>query len=213
MSRCGKVVALKVMKTTALVPLAAFAVLVAACSAQNPTILSTVDAGARSDGAQPLGSSELSIPITYDDVGKPCTPEDEANPSFPGYAVTEINVETRTARCASQVCLVNHYQGRVTCPEGQLAAAGGCLTPGPEGVPVTVPVQPACSNRAAADSVYCSCPCDGPPSEVPFCHCLQGFTCTKLLEPISALGNLGDPGSYCVRDGTEFDSKTFRCEP
>jgi hypothetical protein len=203
------------MKPIAAVPFAAFALLVVACSAQNPTILSTIDAGAASDDSEAQGSSVPSTATVtvWGDMGKPCTLEDEADPSFSGYALTEVNIESWSAQCATRICLANHYQGRVSCPVGQLAAGAGCVTPGQDSVPVTVPVQPACSNRPAADAVYCSCRCDGPASDVPLCRCGQGFTCTKLLEPIPSLGSLELAGSYCVRDGTEYDQQTFRCEP
>jgi len=54
-------------------------------------------------------------------IGDPCTPEDEYNPQFGGFKVTEDNIESRSFQCQSRICLVNHFQGRVTCPEGQQA--------------------------------------------------------------------------------------------
>src|SRR6185295_9404474 len=52
-------------------------------------------------------------------VGDPCTPEDEYNPEFAGFKVTEENIESRSFQCATRICLVNHFQGRVSCPQGQ----------------------------------------------------------------------------------------------
>jgi hypothetical protein len=52
-------------------------------------------------------------------IGDPCTPEDEYNPLFGGFKVTEDNIESRSFQCQSRICLVNHFQGRVTCPLGQ----------------------------------------------------------------------------------------------
>lgn len=52
-------------------------------------------------------------------IGDPCIPEDEYNPAFAGFKVTEDNIESRSFQCQSRICLVNHFQGRVTCPEGQ----------------------------------------------------------------------------------------------
>lgn len=52
-------------------------------------------------------------------IGDPCIPEDEYNPGFAGFKVTEDNIESRSFQCQSRICLVNHFQGRVTCPEGQ----------------------------------------------------------------------------------------------
>jgi hypothetical protein len=52
-------------------------------------------------------------------VGDPCTPEDEYNPDFAGFKVSEENIESRSFQCATRICLVNHFQGRVSCPLGQ----------------------------------------------------------------------------------------------
>lgn len=52
-------------------------------------------------------------------VGDPCVPEDEYNPDFAGFKVTEENIESRSFQCQTRICLVNHFQGRVSCPLGQ----------------------------------------------------------------------------------------------
>ena len=52
-------------------------------------------------------------------VGDPCTPEDEYEPQFAGFKVTEENIESRSFQCETRICLVNHFQGRVSCPLGQ----------------------------------------------------------------------------------------------
>lgn len=52
-------------------------------------------------------------------VGDPCTPEDEYQPAFSGFAPSEVNVESRSFQCETRVCLVNHFRGRVSCPLGQ----------------------------------------------------------------------------------------------
>ena len=49
-------------------------------------------------------------------VGDPCTPEDEYEPQFAGFKVTEENIESRSFQCETRICLVNHFQGRTTCP-------------------------------------------------------------------------------------------------
>jgi len=54
-------------------------------------------------------------------VGDPCTPEDEYQQDFNGFQVTETNVESRSFQCATRLCLVNHFQGRVSCRLGQTA--------------------------------------------------------------------------------------------
>src|SRR5271165_1104720 len=52
-------------------------------------------------------------------VGDPCTPEDEYSITFSGFKVAEENIESRSFQCQSRICLVNHFQGRVSCPAGQ----------------------------------------------------------------------------------------------
>jgi hypothetical protein len=52
-------------------------------------------------------------------IGDPCTPEDEFNAAFSGFKVTQENVESRSFQCESRICLVNHFQGRISCPLGQ----------------------------------------------------------------------------------------------
>ena len=54
-------------------------------------------------------------------VGDPCTPEDEYRQNFAGFKLTEENIESRSFQCQTRICLVNHFQGRVSCPEGQPA--------------------------------------------------------------------------------------------
>lgn len=52
-------------------------------------------------------------------VGDPCIPEEEYSTNFSGFSVSEVNVESRSFSCQTRVCLVNHFQGRVSCPYGQ----------------------------------------------------------------------------------------------
>ena len=52
-------------------------------------------------------------------IGDPCTPEDEFNAGFSGFRVTQENIESRSFQCESRICLVNHFQGRISCPLGQ----------------------------------------------------------------------------------------------
>jgi hypothetical protein len=52
-------------------------------------------------------------------VGDPCTPEQEYDPTFNGFDEAEVNVESKSFQCQTRLCLVNHFQGRVSCPYGQ----------------------------------------------------------------------------------------------
>ncbi|MEN9581039.1 MAG: hypothetical protein RJA70_4048, partial [Pseudomonadota bacterium] len=115
--------------------------------------------------------------------------------------------------------LVNNFQGRVSCPHGQLASpapggtAGGetdgrkCMTPdGTERVEVAVKRQLA--KRIPENAVYCSCRCKapaGPKSNAPLCECPDGFKCEDLLSDYG-FGDRQLAGSYCVRQGTQVEA-------
>jgi hypothetical protein len=64
-------------------------------------------------------------------VGDPCTPEDEYQQTFNGFQVTETNVESRSFQCETRLCLVNHFQGRVSCRLGQSADVAQPFTDAP----------------------------------------------------------------------------------
>jgi len=165
-------------------------------------------------------------------VGDPCTPEDEYQKTFSGYAVAEVNLESKSFQCETRLCLVNHFQGRVTCPYGQSSNAvtpGGKLepteqtqylmadgvTPNEKGychLPgtsdkdnrVTVPVNKQYQNRRPINAVYCSCRCDGPDTNARYCKCPTGFQCTELLREVRELPGQELAGSYCVKENTVY---------
>lgn len=148
-------------------------------------------------------------------VGEPCVPIDEYRSDFPGYALGEASVESRSFECATRVCLVNHFQGRVSCPYGQRSDDLGrpgtdprrCRVPGTTGdapgEAVSVAVGAWDLDRPAQSAVYCSCRCDGPDRNAHYCECPKGYTCTEIL-PNLKLGIEQTVGSYCVREGSEF---------
>jgi hypothetical protein len=152
-------------------------------------------------------------------VGDPCTPEDEYQRTFAGYAVTETNIESRSFQCETRLCLVNHFQGRTSCPYGQSQASvndadetSWCHIPGtadpanriqnPDKTPVEV--RPQLTGRRAEDAVYCSCRCAGPDPGARYCACPSGYTCSELLKDIG-LGSSELAGSYCIKTGTEYN--------
>ncbi len=158
-------------------------------------------------------------------VGDPCIPEDEYRQQVPGYAVTEVNVESRSFQCETRVCLVNHFQGRVSCPYGQTVeqtdacvADGacnsdngvGCRVPGTNGDNpndrIQVPVEPQLLERRADDAVYCSCRCDGPQANARYCECPSGYACVELVEDLD-LGQSQLAGSYCIKEGTRYNTR------
>jgi len=162
-------------------------------------------------------------------VGDPCTPEAEYDTSFLGFSYNEVSTESADFQCFSRLCLVNHFQGRVSCPYGQDKSGNpppggdqGCVTPF-IGSPVTgrnpagnyvnptaqATVVPQCLDRTANDAVYCSCRCaningltdDG----AVYCKCPGGFACTQLYSSIGGGANQGLTGAYCIKSGTEFN--------
>lgn len=173
-------------------------------------------------------------------VGDPCIPEDEYLNNFSGFSQSEVNVESRSFQCLTRVCLVNHFQGRVSCPYGQVedplaedsglstcmgtlenrnsasCQPGGadhqvsCQVPERDGSKwedrILPPVGPQLKDRQAQDAVYCSCRCEGPNGETGdgFCECPSGFECAELVEDLG-LGKGQLAGSYCIREGTEYN--------
>jgi hypothetical protein len=146
-------------------------------------------------------------------VGDPCTPEDEYVDSFPGYASKEVNVESQSFQCETRICLVNHFQGRVSCKYGQATAGANCTLPGDPTRKITVPVNTQLKDRTADKAVYCSCRCDGEDKNARYCKCPSGYACDKLVDDLH-LGSAQLAGSYCVRDGTQYDVKqSTECSP
>src|SRR6185369_7658533 len=149
----------------------------------------------------------------------------------------EVNIESKSFQCETRVCLVNHFEGRVSCPYGQsdadLAAepptsARRCRVPGTSGehcidgnektVPcgsggdtnmdvVTVPVTSQRFARNAQDNVYCSCRCKGPDTTARYCECPSGYQCSELVKELGLEGAAQLAGSYCIKDGTAYDPK------
>jgi len=172
-----------------------------------------------------LGLSALGC--TPGGVGDPCIPEDEYQQYFNGFQVTETNVESRSFQCETRVCLVNHFQGRVSCRMGQDAqvdAAGmpvagyhpKCSIPGTE--PTDNPADPSRNNvlvqvpaqlldRQTERAVYCSCRCDGPEKNAKYCECPEGFECSPVVQNLKITQGSGQlAGSYCIRTGSAYNA-------
>ncbi len=130
-------------------------------------------------------------------LGEVCVPTDESFGYFSGFTIGEINLSLRDPQCATGTCLVEHFQGRVTCPDGNLSG-GECFTP--LGERVTEPVQPQLAARPPEDSVYCTCRCDGPAEYAPFCDCPSDMVCELSIESggLTSPGPDRGEGSYCV---------------
>lgn len=75
--------------------------------------------------AMAAGASLVGAKCGGTGVGAPCVPEDEYLTGFSGFSQSEVNVESRSFQCETRVCLVNHFQGRVSCPYGQVENPSG----------------------------------------------------------------------------------------
>lgn len=134
-------------------------------------------------------------------VGDPCIPEDEYNPQFAGFKVTEENIESRSFQCQTRICLVNHFQGRVSCPLGQLPPTA-CSGPGDDALCMggkcmeAATLSPDC-NPDADDKGASACAGFGGVCNAAkrACECGQTADCPN--------------GSYC--DATTKECKTYVC--
>jgi hypothetical protein len=184
----------------------------------SPLATGPADAGDRTDSTTacyPDGEA----PNPSSPVGARCIPILEEDEQFTNFAFQEVTLETQSKSCASGTCLVNHFQGRVTCPYGQTASgeapdgSPGCTTPG-TCERVTGAVLPQCPGRTAADTVYCSCRCANVNGQTDdgasYCTCPETMSCVQLVSFFAAVDGGPDPtsGAYCVKAGTEYDGST-----
>jgi hypothetical protein len=148
-------------------------------------------------------------------VGDPCIPEDEFDPEFPGFSLGEVNVESRSYQCETRVCLVNKFQGRVSCPYGSNGTPPDpnatatvnhnypCEVPAFGGY-TTSPVEPQRTERPPELAVYCSCRCAGDDPNARYCECPSGFECSEVVAN-RGQGASELAGSYCIRSGSDVD--------
>ena len=167
-------------------------------------LVSGISAGSAAVGCAPGG------------VGDPCVPEDEYTATFNGFGAAEANVESRSFQCETRVCIVNHFQGRVSCPYGQtlddIAAGpnggphGRCHIPADTAL-VSQPVEAQLLTRRADSTVYCSCRRKGADTTAKYCTCPSGYSCSPLI-PDLGLGKANLAGSYCLKNGTDYKPST-----
>lgn len=139
-------------------------------------------------------------------LGAPCLPSHENLASFSDFDVEEVTLITNTPQCDSGMCLVNQFQGRVSCPYGntkESLPADHCFLPGSD-QRVPVAVRPQLVERQDETAVFCSCRCDGP-GDGPFCECPSDMRCTPLIGEVRLPADPDIVGSYCIPQGTAFD--------
>lgn len=162
-------------------------------------------AGSAGQSASVGGAGAAPAPPAAE-VGAPCVIDDETQPSFNGASVAEVILATQPS-CASELCLANHFQGRVSCPYGQTeaeATAGPrCFLPGTN-EPVTVRVQAQLVARPPALASTCSCRCAGP-GDGPFCECPATTECVEVVLPLGLPSREDISGSYCIPPGAAYD--------
>jgi hypothetical protein len=134
-------------------------------------------------------------------VGDPCTPEDEYDPRFSGFDILEHNIESRSFQCQTRICLVNHFQGRVSCPMGQLppascngsSGAGTCT--GDAKCVEAATLAPSCDPKSSKEQQASDCAGYGVCNAAgKFCECSQN----------------GCPDGYVCDDKTK-QCKTYVC--
>jgi hypothetical protein len=160
-------------------------------------------------------------------VGDPCTPEEEYLENFAGFKLTEENIESRSFQCQTRVCLVNHFQGRVSCPLGQDTPRncqndGDCTADGDTCVEAGVILtdcdptpcsdggDPANCNESDSSNAACGgrvCEKDGG-----YCHCSasecpQDYFCDAENNPAT-----GRPKNLCTtKVCSQPDQNDARC--
>lgn len=136
-------------------------------------------------------------------VGDPCIPTNESDPSFTGFRINDETIETGAPACGGGVCLVNHFQGRVSCPLGQ-APSLGCT--GPDDMScgagatcvVAATLSPGC-DPASADKGASQCAGFGNICNPKFkvCTCAQSADCPT--------------GSYCAASSSPHVCTRYVC--
>lgn len=138
-------------------------------------------------------------------IGDPCTPEDEYRADFPGFKVQQENIESRSFQCSTRICLVNHFQGRVSCPRGQTLSD---ITPcnGPDDNSSCSGIKGAKCVEAQTLAPECT-PCKAGDNDCATkndCAGLPGTTCDdkRKICQCQPGGIPGPEGFYCSADKT-----------
>ena len=126
-----------------------------------------------------------------------------------GFEINHVVLDNNVDGCTSGLCIVQGFQGRVSCPYGTVGEHE-CMVPG-SGASVTVPVRPQLVSRSPSLGATCTCRCDGP-GDGPFCSCGAGQVCKPLIADFGIDGPAREQaGSYCVPDAPEPTNDVTTC--
>ena len=146
--------------------------LLAACSGES-SVISDGGVDARAGGAP---------------AGAPCTPDEEQMEYF-----RAIRDSSSTGAWRHRLRITHlpsyHFQGRTTCPYGQMTPTMGPDLPEDQychlaGAPAdadhrVLRRQPACKSRRASRAVFCTCRCGGKEGDANYCSCPTGTHCVR----------------------------------
>jgi hypothetical protein len=123
------------------------AVLAGCSSSSAPETTPSGDGGKNDSGTTDARAHDA----TGSALGAPCVPSEESSATFQGFSVEDVSLESNAPTCVTGSCLVNHFQGRVTCPYGQTAPGMG--PKGPSGSPAAeVSSEDGCVTAGASRS-------------------------------------------------------------
>jgi hypothetical protein len=132
-------------------------------------------------------------------VGDPCVPELEYQQSFLSFSRTEVSVESKSFQCQTRACLVNHFQGRVSCPYGQTSTAGSTIGLGPDGTAATACKTPGLKNPVNGVVSWTTGPSNG--------HTLTDPAKGAVVDP-QCTQRTADTAVYCSCRCANIDGKT-----
>jgi hypothetical protein len=104
--------------------------------------------------------------------------------------------------------------GGLDLPDGGAPSVDGVSqavvgTLGSGGANASAEVQGQCTDRTAADTVYCSCRCANEQGKTDdgadYCSCPDGFVCQQLVTSIGSTDE-GLTGAYCIKNNTQFNA-------
>jgi hypothetical protein len=174
---------------------------VASCETEPRAKLNAAGQASPRDGELAFLACSDSPPLSAaSPLGSVCVAELEEEPDFNGFRLGEVTVSEQDS-CESGLCLVAHFQGRVSCPYGQPQDdLSQCFLPWSDAT-VTVEVPAQLLARPPSLASTCSCRCAGP-GPGPFCDCAADQECVDLIPDLGLPNSERLVGSYCALRGS-----------